>query len=89
VSRSATIRVHDDQILSGKSLLFRSYEAALEASRRVTANPGVTEYWSASSDGSWYAADGDGWISNDGERGQYLYGKRGRLLTVIEIGGAS
>lgn len=77
---------NDDQILSGKSLLFRSSAAALAASLRVTTNPGVTEFWSASEDGQWYAADGDHWISNDGERGQHLYGRGGRLLVVVEIG---
>ena len=77
------IKLNHDRILSGKSLLFRSRAAALSASQRVTTNPGVTEFWYGG--GLVYAAHGDHWIGTAGERGQYLYGRGGRMLAVEQV----
>lgn len=81
----ATIRVlGDDRVVSGRSLLFRSADAALRASRTVTTQPGVTSFDGGAGE-DLFAANGDWWIDNAGRRGQHLYGRRGVMLEVARV----
>ena len=84
MSAGRRIRVRDGGVvLSGVSYLFRSHAAALKESRHVTANPRVAYFRSGARE--WYAACGECWIDNEGRRGQYLYGRGGELLDLVEV----
>lgn len=82
---SPMVKVFRDQVVSGEKYLFRSHDAALRASRRVTANPGVFEYGADSGGATRWSARGDAWINSAGRRGVYEYGVGGKLLDVVDV----
>jgi hypothetical protein len=82
---AARLVVNGGTVLRGASHLYRSWDAAKRASATATTSPAVVAYDTSTGD-TLYAGAGDCWIGPNGERGQYLYGRRGRLLEVTEMG---
>ena len=74
---------YDKIILKGKSYLFKDYDAAMRQSKRVTTNPKILTLQSSNYSEQYYLACGEHWIANDGSRGQYFYGRGGRLVELI------
>ena len=79
---SARVTVGGSTVLRGARHCYRSYTAALRASRTATTRPDVLTLEHAGE--TVYLAAGDCWIGRDGERGQHLYGRRGAYVTLIE-----
>jgi hypothetical protein len=82
-SKTKITIANDTELVTGSKHLYKSWSAAMRQSRSATTNPGVTEF--NTGDCTYYAADGDHWIRDDGSRGQYLYGRGGQLLEVLQI----
>jgi len=73
---------YDKMLISGKSYLFKDYDAAMGQSKKVTTHPKIITIQADNYHTQYYLACGGCWIRDNGDRGQYTYGRRGQLIDV-------